>query len=456
MSKPEVSIILPSMSPLEEITAYKTFVNSDWHEKIDVQFVYLRNGIEGGNLDKARIEQFDTHELIYVPHKFFIATAEENIYRLQDFTDLLRSRLFIVGNDDEIEWDMLVEALAYWDEHELDAMGLQWGFKQLRSNGTYSTLPILAPNHIPCEAYNHIASLMSGQPLDSYIAFATLLSLCGPLHWPTYIGNQMFSREVFQKLMQYRGSDPLCSHVFMHAQFFSHHDLRYGFFNQPIIQRIGREFLKRADGEPDFGAMGNHRAWYGHTRLQNSLYLIGMGELDNDALFNIFVTALGVNNYLTQTEEQAYGHYLMLLEICSWMREVCTDTLLATSHYFPGKTQNHSLIDVRASWRMLARLNRVITSYPQVYEAMPSDMKEAFKIAEEMMDAYLHYMNPDRQWLINAHDALLIAQSNMDFQLLCVLNQRAFDAYTEENAKAIEAREAWRNPKKNKKPAKSA
>ena len=137
MSKKEVTIAIPSIKTLEECKIMESFLNSGCSDRLYVQFVFLHNPKIVEDLP-SRYERYDTHELLFVGSPVFILSCEENFFRLQDFTDILKPMLMIVGEHDIIHWDKLIEALEFGQLHQLDAIGLTFLSTQHHASGAVS------------------------------------------------------------------------------------------------------------------------------------------------------------------------------------------------------------------------------------------------------------------------------------------------------------------------------
>ena len=436
MKKHEITIVVPSLTPFEGVTVYKTFLESAIREHIYVQFVYLRNGFENTSQEKATIEKFDTHEVLYVTHDRLFHTAEENLYRVQDFIDLLKPRLFFIGNDDELDWDLFKAALDTYDQNQLDALGLQIMFKQFNEDNGYATLPLMAAINTEGPALDCVKRLMAGEVLDSATAYGAIQSVCGPVWWPTYIGSHIYSREVFSRILQYRFAEPICSHLFMQIEFFSRHQLRYGFFNQPVINRLGHEFMNQRKNTSPEGGVKNHRTVFGHTKIQNVVYLSGMTQLEEDTAFNLIATALGTAIRPAEGYGMVYGCCPVLIESISWSRDVIREGISGKSHYFPNDARSGSLQDLRYVYLFLNRLQRCIENYPAIYQPLTEDTRKGIMKAEALLKYYLNSFDAKIDLLQLAHHYLIEAQENIPINRLADMNRAAFDAYLEEKTAA--------------------
>ena len=441
MQKSEITIVLPSLSPLEEITTYRTFLESSIRQHLYVQFVYLRNGFHNTSTEAATIEQFDTHEILYVPHDRLFHTAEENLYRVQDFIDLLKPRLFFIGNDDELDWDLFKTALDIYDEKQLDVLGLQIIFTQHNEDGSRSTLPLMAPIDNQGKALDAVKKLLGGEVLDSATGYGAIQSVCGPIWWPTYIGSHIYSRAAFSRIIQYRFCEPICSHLFMQIQFFSRQKLRYGFFNYAIIHRLGSEFMNKRKNTSPEGGVKNHRTVFGHSKVQNVVYISGISELEDDAVFNMIVNSLGTNIRPIEDKSMVYGCTSMLIETLSWSRDVILEKLNGKSHYFPAVAKSGSLQDLRYVYRYFERLYRCIEQYPSVYASIQPETRKGLMKVLALLNHYLEDVTGNDVSLALAHNYLHTIQMNLPIEQLSEMNRASFDAYIENTGKIVDARE---------------
>ena len=68
----------------------------------------------------------------------YFGSCEENIFRVQDFISLLMPFCVIVGQDDIVDWELLVKALEFRAHHRLEVMSWNLIAKQKKEDGSYS------------------------------------------------------------------------------------------------------------------------------------------------------------------------------------------------------------------------------------------------------------------------------------------------------------------------------
>ena len=127
MTQHEITIVIPSIKALSESAIINSYMASPVRERVKVQFVYLQNLKHPTGNEQSTIEQFPTHELITVANPWFFTTADENIFRIQDFLPLLKPFIFVVGEHDAIDWPQLLEALVFREKNQLDVLGWNLG-----------------------------------------------------------------------------------------------------------------------------------------------------------------------------------------------------------------------------------------------------------------------------------------------------------------------------------------
>ena len=432
MTKPEITIVIPSIGPLEEVAVYQSFLKSNIKDRLFVQFVYLSNGKKPSDIEKSEIRPFKTHEVLYVAHDRYFATCEENIFRIQDFMGLLKPLIFIIGEDDILDWTAFENALAFYHKNDLEVMAWNITSSQKRKDGTYSTLPIIIPIEDDGAANTYVKLLLMGEALDASIAHAALISVYGMHYWTAYIGNHLYSKAALTNWLQYKYTEFLCSQVYKQAQFFSSHPVRYGFFNQPVIQRLGTEFLKTREGTLSWGWIEDHRTVHGNSPVFGIVHVAYMCNIADEALFNVMMTTLGVSYLEAENEEQRYGRYAMLTDAALWSMEVMRQKLFSKSHYFPEATGSGSLQDVRYCYLIFDRLLKAMDKYPAIYQAMTPELRQHLVTCVLNLKQYLHSLTPSHNLLRLAHDSLSHFQVALNGTVLAAINHAAFDHYLKE------------------------
>ncbi len=427
--KTEISVIIPAVSPLDTCTVIQSFLESSVHDQLFVQFVYLHNPQKVVHGDRSTQTQFETHEILYVASDRYFGSCEENIFRVQDFIELLKPFNVVVGEHDIVDWELLVKALEHRATHDLDAMSWNILSKQLKADGSYSTLPHFGAVDDTGAANKLVRMLLGGQTLDSSIAYPALLSLYGTMYWTAYVGNHLFSRDCLARLLQYPFTEHLCVQVYKQAQFFSEHNVRYGYFDSPVIQRVGDEFIKQQQPDHSWGWIENHRTVFGNSPSFQIAHVMHLYQIEGDALFNVIATCLGLSVVPAADGEQSHGRFAMLLEMLSWSADVVRHKLSSRSHYFPELAGKGTLQDLRYVKLLFTRLLTHMARYPEIYQPLEKDFKPPMVEAMNYLTNYLHSLNAGEELLVMTFERLAAARSSLNSELLVAVNQAAFNDY---------------------------
>ena len=135
-----LSLVVPFISDIEKRKVIvQSYLNSNIVDQVRIQFVFLANGKAPFGLELTSITKHGTHEIVYVGNDRFFSSAEENIYRIRDFIDLLQPWVLIIGETDEVVWEHLLAALLLADHAKLDAILLNIENRQTKVMGGYAS-----------------------------------------------------------------------------------------------------------------------------------------------------------------------------------------------------------------------------------------------------------------------------------------------------------------------------
>ena len=438
MRKMEVTIAIPSIKTLEECKIIESFVKSGCSDRLFVQFVFLHNPKIVENLPSRR-ESYFTYELLFVGSPVFILSCEENFFRLQDFTDLLKPMLMIVGEHDIIHWERLIEALAFAEAQKLDAVGLTFLSTQHHLSGAISQLASTPELDDPDFHANHYTrAMIQGQSLDSRIAFPAWLSYYGTIYAICYIGNHLYSRETFSMLMQYRFTEPMHSFVYMQAAFFSQHHRRYGYFNHAVVERTGNEMELGHKGHNIDEGFQLSRTLFGNTKVQQIVHVAHLNQIENDALFHVLVNSVGITMHYVEPDRQEWGRHYMLSEILQWCMDTLKAGISARSYYFPDLCRQSSQRDMRHSYQLLSRMVKGFVQYPQIYKELTEGTKIVLIETVIVLGQYLNSAHVDAPALTHIHNQLYKAFTSITYKMVLDMNKASFLAYAHSLKTVIE------------------
>ena len=428
MQKPAITIIIPSVKPLEDSDIIPSFLASGIKDRLFVQFVYLRN-LRKPDDKKSGLESFETHEVLTVTNDRFFSTCEENLYRMQDVLGLLKPYIFCIGEHDAMDWAALEAALEYRQLLSIDVMGWNMLYKQAKPDGTYSSgLGLTEPQDAGHPAYPYVKAMFEGAVFDSSIAYPAMLSLYGPLDWAAFIGNHLYSLPAFTRLLQYTFREAMYSHVFKQAQMLTEYPLRYGFCNAPVIHRIADEFIGKMQGVEWWNPEA--RTVMGNTANIWVQLLLHMVELQNDALFDVMAMSVCLTQIPNETGDIALGRFAILNYGFAWMTDVVRRYAGHKSRYFPDLPCNRSLQDIRTCKLFLSKLLDAIEQRPRVYHFIPVAARLSLAESVFLLTRFFESVVPQDEDINRLGPKLVQLQSQLnDGALLLALNHASFLHY---------------------------
>lgn len=428
MTKLEISILIPAVKPLEDCPLIMAFLNSGLSESIYPQFVYLYNPKQATNAP-SEIQTDELFEVIHVTTDRYFSSCEENIYRVQDFADLLKSDVFIIGEHDQVDWEALGEALVMKHTQGLEIVAWNVLYNQLKSDGSYSSL--LGVDAVPegGAAQVYLQHLQAGLPLESDIGLATLISLFGPLDWGGFIGNHLWSKDAFIRSMRYKFAEHIYSYAFKQLLFCSRHRVRYGFLNRPVILKMNDEHLRKRQGNPiKHWWFEEHRTIHGNSKAFWMAAVMHLLQIEDDSLFHLIVNSLVLAQMAGIDEEQIQQRYALLSLIFSWSTEAMAYKLTGKSFYFPEVT-NGSLQDSFYVHRFFTRLQGAFETHPEIYDALSGEFKALLQQAQALLGDYLRDTHATDAQLAAALSAYSAAQAALTVPAIVHMNDAAFTQY---------------------------
>ena len=426
MSRLEVTIVIPSIKPLEECNLISSFLESNVVGIIYPQFVFMYNG-KGIDPDcSTKTSVLDSHELIIVGNDRYFGSCEENIYRTQDFVNLFKERVFWIGEHDIVQWSTLHNALEFAQSNCVDMLGWNVVYSEEKEDGT--TAYRLAISRAPetTKSGHYVNALLGGRVIEARIGYTAMLSLYGPTDWSAFIGSHSYSREACKRVMAYKASEAFYSHVFKQAQFAIDYPARYGFFNSPVIVRTSDAFMRARGGLRPVGAID--RIAQGGSPSLTVGCLIHLYDLEDERLFHLLLNSICLAIEPVDDGNLGYARNAMLHHIIGFALEALSYSLTAHSHYFPS-VKSGSLRDILYVMLFFRRLSNGMKAVPWIYHPLDAKVPELFQEVSELLSAHLQAMGPGNDFLMAAGRCLLETRSLIKAEELSIMNQRSFSHF---------------------------
>ena len=425
MTQHEITIVIPSIKALSESAIINSYMASPVRERVKVQFVYLQNLKHPTGNEQSTIEQFPTHELITVANPWFFTTADENIFRIQDFLPLLKPFIFVVGEHDAIDWPQLLEALVFREKNQLDVLGWNVLCREQWANGTEALNLSLIPLADDSVANHFIQRLFRGEVLPGVIGYAALYSIYGGLDWAAYIGNHLYSKAALSRLLQYSFSEYIYGQVYKQAVFFTEQNTRYGIYTEAVIHRFSNDFEKQRRGEKSWVSP---RHANGASPIYWFVHLPCLYEIEDDALFCHLLFSLRLIQRPTEHGEVISERMANFPCVLKWMEEVLLFAVHGRSYYFPNKSATGMLRDVRQIMKLLIRIGHQFEKNP-IFADLPPKALLLLQEALIKLASYLGELHADIELLSRAATTLAEMANQFTAPLLVALNKVTFDAY---------------------------
>ncbi len=428
MNKFSISIVIPSIGTIDTSPILKSFLNTK-EKNFNVQFVFLLNGKITSGDSKNLIKKFDGYEIITAVNDRYFGSCEENLYRAADFSDLFHEYVFCVGEHDHINWTHLHVALERFNSQNLGVMGWNIKGKQKNSNGDFSELPAITALNFQSAANEYCQILLNKGVLNSSIAFPSLISVYGPIDWAAYLGNHLFRKDVFQKVLQYKFSEHVYSFVYKQMKLFTSNEIRYGFYEDFVIWRISDDFQKNKGNRHSWGWLEEHRTVHGLSKcfwVANLQHLI---EIKNTAIFNLVTNSLCLSQAPDKNWEAIkYSHGFAFAHIISWGKQVIDYKLNGKSHYFDEYAPSGSVSDLyTVSEYLQILLHQVEIS--ETYSSHRIDLLNHLKCAVISLSSYLNFLGTSELLLVNCLYHLDQLVKLFDRNDLISMNQKSFYEY---------------------------
>lgn len=424
MQKHGISIIIPAVKPLADCPIIPAFLESGIADSLDVQFVYMYNPKQVVRAPSER-QQNETHEVLHVTTDLYFSSCEDNFYRVQDFSGLLKEHVFVIGEHDRIVWPQLVKALQRCNEQKLDVLGWNIHSKQKREDGSYSTAAGVFNPVLAGPAAEIVQALRDGEVTEGAIGFMSLLALFGPIDWASYIGSQLYSRGAFQRILMHKLQEQIYSFTFKQMLFCNQSGVRYGFMEEAVVWRVSDELLRMREGVHSWGWFEEHRRVHGHS---NQFWIACMAYLlqfEDDALFHLIANCLCTSEVAgADDSSKSINCYTMVSHLFSWAIESLRFKFNSDSFYLPGQPSG-SLQDAEYVRLFYRRMLKGYAALPDVYAPFSKEYRGLLEQALWSLDGYLEAPKANEPLLMLAVQQLTLARGMLTGEMMIAVHQNA-------------------------------
>lgn len=332
------TILIPTTNIDVANNIVDSFLNAKNLDPVYIQFVFLINSKNEFSINQSW-NKFDSYELVIIGADRYFGSCEENIYRSQDFSTCFKDYVFCIGDGDEINWDSLSEALDYAYINNLDACAWNINHKQIDKEFGFSEERSIGPLEINSNANNFVKLLFNNEILPASIGFPALLSVFGPVDWAAYLGNHLFRKQAFQRILSYRTNEYVYSFVFKQLRYFTENtDARYGFIFKPVITRVAAEFdsLRENNGVKKISWLEDHRMVTGGSPVFWVAILNYLNSIHNNYIFDLVINSFMYSHSPDDNYKIYINYHSSLIQLLNW----CKSSLLFKTNghsYYLGK-----------------------------------------------------------------------------------------------------------------------
>lgn len=384
-----LSLVVPFISDLQvSDRIIHSYLNSGIVNEIRIQFVFLGNRKNPPfGLELNSINIHETHDVVYVGNDRFFSSAEENIYRMRDFLDILNPWVLIIGETDEIVWGNLVQAIQLAQKSQLDALLLNVENRQPKHEGGFSSQNCAIKLNNTVFQNSIVQYLMDGHMIGSNIGYTSILSMYGPVDWLSFIGSHIFSRSALQGILKYRFVEHIYSFVYMQAQYFTERPRNYQLFMSPVVIRISNDFANNPSVNEKGGeSLREHRAINGHSKVFGAVHFYHLLQIENDDLFNVIIGSMGLAHIPKGNNEISFYRNSFLRSLLLWGIQLLDDKFIGRSFYF-ADIIGISRFD-QDIWSFTRYLGRVLEINDRSDRYLDQDLIEKFRDALILLNSY--------------------------------------------------------------------
>lgn len=443
--KIEITIANPTLTATGDSNLIRSFLSSNVTGSLYVQFVFLINTPQADRTAKSDIQHHGTHEILYVRNRRFFPTAEENMYRVQDFIDLLKPYVFFVGDDDPIDWAELVHAMESLQSRDLAAMAWNVANVQIGPDGPRKAFDAVGRLNDTSRASEVIEAMHRGDVVTSRTGYGALISAYGPLSWAAYIGSHVYRRDVLAAFLQYRFTEFIYSHVFKQALFFCSRELNYGYYAKPVITRVSLDestaprvanedlrapqIVVGIDAHPqneDWRSLKRHRVEAGLSECSWITIVGYLSGVPEARIFNVLANSMNINAMRSNTGAVVASRQPLLWNILCWSINSIGYKRIGQSFYFPKQARNGSLQDIRYAADFLNSFAVIMEQHRSIYGLLNTAALGSFEAARRILNAYLNSLPMNDDDLKTAYEHLLDATKAIPMETYYRMNDLSY------------------------------
>lgn len=434
LSKPLLSIIIPCVNDPAESTIIKNFDYSARNFPFDLQFVCLVNKVGFKDIklkSSGTVESYNNVRAIVLSTDRYYGSCEENIYRVQDVGALLGDLVFIIGEHDAIDWNLLSESIDFFMNCQLDVMG--WNILSEQKKLDESYIGLKAITHLGRNdslANQLVSGLFTGQAQKSRFGSAAMLSIYGPIDWYAFIGAHLFRVKAFLHTLQYSFPEFIYSFVYKQLISFQEGEFRYGYYGNCAIHRRSDDFKKIREGVYTSGWLSEHRSVRGLSSAFSVANLAYLYCLRDNPIFGLVSGSLTLAHVPNENEEIGYVQNSFLRLAISWSISVLRLFVSGKSHYLPTESVSANLVDLRyvyGYWRVFLKAYQENQSG---FDVLPGQFSRNIRYAVHYIDEQLGSVSAKPEAINRVIKLFSDASAMLDPDLLYRLNEDTFAAYT--------------------------
>jgi hypothetical protein len=427
--KLKVTIVVPTEQSEGGGELISSFLDSKIESQIKPQFVVLQNPRTPGKSTAQRYN-LNSHEAIYISADRYFGSCEENIYRVQGFSSEFNDYVFFVGGHDNINWIELAAALDFANKNKLDACAWNIRHAQMRHDGDFSTALSIDRATTTTLLGTELIASISGTVHPAKYGFPILISSFGPVDWAAYIGSHLFRRGTLERILSYRFSEQVYSFVFKQLMYFSsREDLRYAFYEPPVITRISDEFLQseRMTDAPKTSWLQEHRMVTGGSPVFFISILDYLSCL-NERLFMLVTSSFCYSHRKGSSGEISGLHHPLLVNLIKWSAAAAEQRISGKSSILGDAANASALFEINYIRNFLDRLINALSA-PDVHPSPEDATRKQLVIAKYYIDLFLADDNRSTVSLAEARNALLRARATLTNSTLRAWNAHYLDSY---------------------------
>jgi hypothetical protein len=408
--KRALSVVVPTTSSEAPAGFINSFLASEAPQHLSIKFFFLINKKRTTDKNTGDVVFSDCYSIFSIYSDRYYGSCEENLYRIRDFFDLLDEQVIVLGDTDEVSWDSVLDVLKRC-QSGADVIALSVDNHQKNIEGAIVVAPLL-----PMHLLSAIWDIGTGENrvIDGYDALRYLIFMTGPLDWSAYIGNHLYTKRAFLRILQEESKEPMYSFLIMQLKAYQRDSIKYLFpWQRPVVKRLGNELVSLIRGQ-SWGWQVDHRVSRGDSPQCSVGMLSQMLEIDSEDDFDIILNSKCNRHRLDDSgfKLESFQNFFFRTTI-RWCRGVLRHRLQTPSQYFPTLCKSGSLKDLGLVDRFAARLAERLRSKTNIYGSMADPLIESLDVFRDLAAAYSESLYCDEAKL---HE---MVKTLDDFEVLC-------------------------------------